>query len=310
MQFAAIEPLIGAADVVVTGAIEFATPTLCESANKPRRSVLFSPALVTGDDVPMPMLARHNVPRWLNRASWQLADFASAITVMRPVAAERKRRGLPKMGRPSLHIMGDEVWMPFPTALHAMNSARVRQFDPWFEEPAQLPANVQAFLEDGPPPLYVGLWSHKPPAGSIDLMVDAANRSGMRLIAQGKATPPPNSHDFLWIEQPLSHRALFPLCACIVHHGGAGTTISATASGRPQVVVPVMADQFFQARLIQQHRLGTSLANVEFNGDLAARAIQAAIAESDSESRERLAAACRKSGADPAAQLLETVAAA
>ncbi|WP_246258659.1 glycosyltransferase [Amycolatopsis anabasis] len=36
--------------------------------------------------------------------------------------------------------------------------------------------------------------------------------------------------------------------AAIVHHGGAGTTGAALASGRPQVVCPFVADQPFYAR--------------------------------------------------------------
>jgi sterol 3beta-glucosyltransferase len=36
--------------------------------------------------------------------------------------------------------------------------------------------------------------------------------------------------------------------AAVVHHGGAGTTAAALRAGRPSVVVPHFADQFFWAR--------------------------------------------------------------
>jgi len=55
------------------------------------------------------------------------------------------------------------------------------------------------------------------------------------------------------------HEWLFPQCACIVHHGGAGTTGAALRSGRPQVITPVWGDQFTQAKKIQMLGLGRGL---------------------------------------------------
>ena len=47
---------------------------------------------------------------------------------------------------------------------------------------------------------------------------------------------------------------VFPRCAAIVHHGGAGTTQSSLLAGRPSVVVAHMADQFFWGA--EMRRLG------------------------------------------------------
>jgi vancomycin aglycone glucosyltransferase len=43
------------------------------------------------------------------------------------------------------------------------------------------------------------------------------------------------------------HAALFPRCAALVHHGGSGTTAAALRAGTPQVILPVMLDQFHHA---------------------------------------------------------------
>jgi len=45
----------------------------------------------------------------------------------------------------------------------------------------------------------------------------------------------------------VSHAAVFPKCAAVVHHGGAGTTHTALLSGVPSIIVPHVADQFFWA---------------------------------------------------------------
>jgi sterol 3beta-glucosyltransferase len=41
------------------------------------------------------------------------------------------------------------------------------------------------------------------------------------------------------------HDWLFPRCAAVVHHGGAGTTHAALRAGRPAVVCPFFGDQPF-----------------------------------------------------------------
>ena len=40
-----------------------------------------------------------------------------------------------------------------------------------------------------------------------------------------------------------------------MHHGGAGTTHAALRAGRPSVVVPHLADQFFWADLLHRRRV-------------------------------------------------------
>jgi UDP:flavonoid glycosyltransferase YjiC (YdhE family) len=50
---------------------------------------------------------------------------------------------------------------------------------------------------------------------------------------------------------PVSHASLFPRLAAVVHHGGAGTTHTASRAGVPQIIVPHVLDQFYFARCVQ-----------------------------------------------------------
>jgi UDP:flavonoid glycosyltransferase YjiC (YdhE family) len=45
-------------------------------------------------------------------------------------------------------------------------------------------------------------------------------------------------------------------CDGIIHHGGAGTFMSAVVAGTPQLIVPHAGDQYFNARLAQKHGFG------------------------------------------------------
>jgi sterol 3beta-glucosyltransferase len=77
----------------------------------------------------------------------------------------------------------------------------------------------------------------------------------------------------------LPHARVMPRCALVVHHGGAGTTQASVLAGRPSVVVPFLADQFFWAERLRS--LGLAPASVprkKLRADRLARAISAALA--------------------------------
>jgi vancomycin aglycone glucosyltransferase len=58
----------------------------------------------------------------------------------------------------------------------------------------------------------------------------------------------------------MPHRTLFSHASVIIHHGGAGTTASALAAGRPQIIIPHIADQWFWAGEIRRLGVGIKLA--------------------------------------------------
>uniref|UniRef100_M1C894 Sterol glucosyltransferase n=1 Tax=Solanum tuberosum TaxID=4113 RepID=M1C894_SOLTU len=66
---------------------------------------------------------------------------------------------------------------------------------------------------------------------------------------------------FLVAEYP--HDWLFPQCAAVVHHGGAGTTAAGLRAGCPTTIVPFFGDQFFWGDRIHQKGLGPAPIPIE-----------------------------------------------
>ena len=60
-------------------------------------------------------------------------------------------------------------------------------------------------------------------------------------------------------DAPLALRLLLPSCAALVHQGGAGTTMTALACGVPQLVLPQVSDQHFNAERLALTGAGTAL---------------------------------------------------
>lgn len=121
-----------------------------------------------------------------------------------------------------------------------------------------------AWLADGEPPLYIGFGSLPVFDGDAlsALAAETAAVLGMRVVASGAssgvAAAGTVSREVYGLG-PCSHAWLFPRCAAVVHHGGAGTTHAAVLAGVPQVVCSIFSDQPFWGSLVEHHRAGAHL---------------------------------------------------
>ncbi len=90
------------------------------------------------------------------------------------------------------------------------------------------------------------------------IWIDAVKRVGCRAIIQLPVADLSflDAGDQIFKVSRAPYKTVFPRCAMVVHHGGAGTTQSSLIAGRPTVVVAHMADQFFWGSELQ--RLGVS----------------------------------------------------
>ena len=116
------------------------------------------------------------------------------------------------------------------------------------------PALVE-FLAGGPPPVCVGFGSmiHPNSHRLQRALLDGLRKAGQRAVVltgwDGWAAAEPGP-DRLFLKS-APHDWLFPRCAAIIHHAGAGTTAAALRSGKPNVTLPLAADQPFWARRIR-----------------------------------------------------------
>jgi sterol 3beta-glucosyltransferase len=133
----------------------------------------------------------------------------------------------------------------------------------WFLGPSPEwcpPAELVAFLEAGPPPVYVGFGSmgSRNPEAMADLVLESLRRTGQRgVLSSGWGGLTTNDlPDSVFMVGSIPHAWLFSRMAAIVHHGGAGTTAAALSAGVPSIVTPVMGDQSFWARRVSDLGVG------------------------------------------------------
>ncbi|MBU1053347.1 MAG: glycosyltransferase [Proteobacteria bacterium] len=116
----------------------------------------------------------------------------------------------------------------------------------------KLPYSLKQFLNTGEPPVYMNFGSMMPLKSEdrkiiYELFKETAKLANCRIILQIDESEQDlyKSDSKTYYTPPVNHLKVFPYCSAIVHHGGAGTTQSATLSGVPSIVVSFMVDQAF-----------------------------------------------------------------
>ena len=253
-------------------------------------TAVFDPVLLPTGSAPPPGMPSLGPA---NRLLWRVLDRVLQRTG-RPLddllqRAGSGQRGLPlfRARSPLLHLVAcSPSLIQVPPDL----PAATRVTGAWLDRssPAPLPAEVEAFLADGPPPIVLTFGSMAGSSGdeiadALRVMLDG----GRRVIVQGSGES--TSPNVLRVDT-LDHRALFPRAALVIHHGGAGTTHAAVAAGVTSVVVPHVGDQrYWAARL---HGLGVAPAPIDVRGLSGVRLGEAALAAA-ADPRPRAAAGAR-----------------
>lgn len=170
----------------------------------------------------------------------------------------------------------------------------------WFLDiPAgwQPPANLQAFLHAGTPPVYIGFGSmgSGDPQHLTELVVKALELSGQRgilLTGWGALSQERLPGNVIAIDE-VPHDWLLPQTAVVVHHGGAGTTGAGLRAGLPNIIVPFISDQPFWGEQVYKRGVGPwPIHHKQLSAEALAEAITLAV--TDGGMRERAAALGRR----------------
>jgi len=264
---------------------------IAEAWNIPIIATALQPVLVPTRAFPCMGVSVRSLGPTFNRLSYavvrgQRALFAKQLNQWRqealglkPAARFARAAYLNDTPIPVLHAIS-EVILPrpedWPDYAHLTGYWFLEDQTGWVPPPG-----LQAFLDAGPPPVYVGFGSmtDTDPRAKAALITNAVEKSGSRaVIASGwggidASTLPKDTFAI----DSAPHDKLFPLMSAIVHHGGAGTTASAFRAGKPQVVVPYFGDQPFWGARVEALNVGpTPLPQKRLTSKKLASAIRAA----------------------------------
>ena len=267
-QFQVIAEAARGCDLIVAGgALQIATRSIAEMQKVPYVFAAYCPAILPSPKYPPPKTGGHysySLAEAVNQQLWKENEEEFNMRFGATLNEERAKAGLGPVTSVQPHIFTDRPWLAADPALapaFPLAGMEVVQTGAWmFSEPAALPDDLEEFLANGAPPIYLGFGSMRASEQTGRMLMEAARALGLRLIlSRGWAnfTPNDTGNDCLSIGD-VDHEKLFPRVAAIVHHGGAGTTTAAARAGRAQVIIPHNYDQFYWAHRVQQLGVGVS----------------------------------------------------
>lgn len=267
-MFAAAQRLCEECELVIGHFFMHPLRTAAERAGRPHASVMLSHGgIPSACDHPM---RRRGGPALGNRLLWWITRLAVNRALLPDTNRLRARAGLPPV-----RDMIDDVWLSQQLTLVAVSPVIAVQQPDWppavqlsgfldmpnIDAEGAVSPELAAFLAAGDAPVYMTLGSWMPTdtgwqRQTLLLLTEAARLAGCRAIIQGAdalACGFTSSDRFHYVAA-APHHAVFPHCCAVLHHGGAGTTQSATLAGKPSVVVPHISEQEHWGRELQ--RLG------------------------------------------------------
>jgi sterol 3beta-glucosyltransferase len=282
----------------------------------------YLPQLTPTREFPFPLFPCRTLGGFVNRLSFRAFGIVDL-----PFAALRNRWRARALGLPPRPWHASDLkrnGRPLPVLYHFSKHLVPPPADwrgpiavtgPWFLDPPpgwRPPADLSAFLDAGPPPVFVGFGSmvSQDPGRMTAVVVEALRLSGQRGILMtgwgglARAALP----ETIFTLDEIPHGWLFPHVAAVVHHGGAGTTAAGLRAGKPTVVCPYFHDQPFWGRRV--HDLGVGPRPVpqrHLTADRLAEAIRVAVGKGMRQRAEALGEKVRAE--DGVARAVEVIAA-
>ena len=253
---------------------------------------------------PLPAGATDNRLLWETDIRTKNALFGEAVN------GQRASLGLPPVQNVRDYVYGNPVllacdpvlgpWLPSDLIDAVQTGALI------LPDERPLPDRLNAFLDAGPPPVYIGFGSISVASEAGRTAIGTIRARGLRaVLARGWAGLGlvDDGDDCLEIGE-VNQQALFGRVAAVVHHGGAGTTVAAARAGAPQLIVPQIGDQPYWAKRAAELGIGAAHDGPMPTTESLSATLDVALAP---ETRARAAAVAgkiRADGAEVAARLL------
>ena len=281
--------------------------SIAEKQGKKCAVVFLSVPPVPTKEFPFQVFGAKGHP-WFNRLSYRLTGLAYAM-IRKKMNQFRKEIGLPPANVMKAMLRSDIL------AITAISQLLIPQPKDWppnahvtgflflpptaREKPgqAEIPEGLDTWLAAGDMPVYMGF-------GSIPIPDQARlNRALQGVLAEKRVVLAAGwsilkdlpVHPNLFVVKYVNHEWLLPQCSAAIIHGGIGTIAAVLRSGRPPIVVSILADQPINGQMIQQKGLGFHIPFKQLSAEKLLEAIRAA---EDLRITENCAAAAAAIGAE------------
>ena len=314
-QFETIGAAAEDCDVIVgANAHQYAGPSIAELIGIGCVTAVYAPvALPSPDLAPAPTPGEPIETTGSRSILEQWRDVAKAWNerALERINRNRGCLGLGPIDDVLEYVLTDHTWLAADAAVAAVPTTpgrKIFQTGAWvLADSAPLPADLEAFLERGEPPIFVGFGSMPASSDAAHRVIAAARAASRRIIVlKGWADLElmDDAPDCIAVGD-VSYDILFPRVAAVVHHGGAGTTAAAARAGVPQIITPMFGDQFYWARRIVDLGAGATTPHATMTEEFLTGALREVCVPAVIDRARTLARQIGQDGAKIAARRLE-----
>jgi vancomycin aglycone glucosyltransferase len=272
-QIEQLPEIIKGSDLVIGTGFLFGAPTVAEYLNIPYQHISFCPS----------MLGFTN--KFFYKFLWWLLHMEKNYSYLKLLNQKRAEMKLQPIKYVYLNMIGSHPIVASDIPLMTVSeNVKFKYFHTGSmllkNKEEELDHELEMFLQSGKPPIYVGFGSM--PLRDADkmakLLVELAESLEQRfIISKGWAGLKKfgNQTNCIFVGH-VPHVLLFSRVAAVIHHGGAGTLQQAARAGVPQIIIPVMGDQFDWRKQVVKLGLGPHTKKIT---NISAKALEKAIKE-------------------------------
>jgi MGT family glycosyltransferase len=297
------------ADLLLLGELNYAGPIVAEVTGIPWASYVLAPfSFFSVYDPPVlppyPKLASADKLLGMGRAMRRLARFVTRKWP-EPIYELRSELGLPKGPNPIFDAKHSPnlVLALFSRVLGTEQkdwpaNTLITGFCFYDSDAgnAALPAQLEAFLRAGEPPVVFTLGSAAVLAAGdfYEQSARAAMKMGVRAVLMigndPRNRPQEELPDSICLAEYAPYSGLFPRASLVVHQGGVGTTAQCLRAGRPMLIMPYSHDQPDNARRMRRLGVARVIQRTSYTPERVARKVKAMLAEPEFDAHARSAA--------------------
>jgi sterol 3beta-glucosyltransferase len=266
--------------------------SVAEKYGKKLAVVFLSVPPVPTREFPFQVFGANGHP-WFNRLSYRLTGLAY-LMIRKKINGFRKGIGLPPANVMKALLRSDtlaitaisQLLLPqpgdWPPNAHVAGffflPPSAREIADQSEIQSQISGGLEAWLAAGDPPVYMGFGSIPIPDQARLLRALQGLLAERRVVLAAGWSILNNvpAHPNLFTVKYVNHDWLLPRCTAAIIHGGIGTIAAVLRSGRPLIVISILADQPINGRMIEQKKLGFHIPVKQLSPEKLLQALHAA----------------------------------
>lgn len=260
IQFQEMKPLLKNSDLLIGASVQIAGIHLAEFYQIPYFHVYYTSRFLESGSYPPFRFSVKSKGRIRNWLLWKLYKNYSNKITRNSINKYRKELGLSTVATPT-ELYRDNMLIATDAELDPVApdiKVNFKQTGYWYLEEENQTVIDYSQVRDRQKIIYIGFgsmpdYTREQTRGVIEQL---AEKLGLVFVVSQQLLGPKEAVKNIISIAYTPHLKLFPQVDLVIHHGGAGTTHTAAYCGKPQIIIPQMADQYYWAERVKELGVG------------------------------------------------------